>query len=188
LHHDLALLQKHRPIIWARVTLPLIAPKWLAERIYLAIMPITDAADVSPEALPTGVIVMVNKTDILARLPFAALVVLLVGCSSMKAPATTSIAVSTEAVNTAVGVGGVEYAPVETASARNKMEQAKQAMANKDYKLADTLATQAQADAKLAQAKASSGKARSAADALEESIRVLRVELERSGTRDDATH
>ena len=50
----------------------------------------------------------------------------------------------------------------------------------KDYKLANDLAMQAQADARLAQGKADSAKAKTAADALQDDIRVLREELERS--------
>ena len=42
------------------------------------------------------------------------------------------------------------------------------------------LATQAQADAKLAQSKANSAKAQTAADALQDDIRVLREELNRA--------
>jgi hypothetical protein len=107
-------------------------------------------------------------------------VVLSAGCSSMKGPATTSIAVSREAVNSAGGAGGAEFAPVEMSSARRKLALSNQAMAAKDYKLANDLATQAQADAKLAQGKAYSAKAQLAANALQDDIRVLREELDRN--------
>jgi hypothetical protein len=50
----------------------------------------------------------------------------------------------------------------------------------KDYELAMDLTAQAQADAKLAQSKANSAKAQAAADALQDDIRVLREELERT--------
>jgi hypothetical protein len=102
------------------------------------------------------------------------------GCSSMKTPATASVAVSTAAVDNAAGAGGAEFAPLEMNSARSKMAMANKALAAKDYKLAKDLATQAQADAKLAQGKADSAKAKTAADALQDDIRVLREELERS--------
>jgi hypothetical protein len=46
--------------------------------------------------------------------------------------------------------------------------------------LAVDLAGQAQADAKLAQGKADSAKAQAAADALQDDIRVLREELNRT--------
>jgi hypothetical protein len=65
-------------------------------------------------------------------------------------------------------------------AAREKMALANKAMGAKDYKRAIDLAGQAQADAKLAQSKANSAKAQLAADALQDDIRVLREELERS--------
>jgi hypothetical protein len=53
-------------------------------------------------------------------------------------------------------------------------------MTAKNFKLADDLANQAQADAKLAQSKADSTKAQLAAGALQDDIRVLREELSRA--------
>ena len=102
------------------------------------------------------------------------------GCGSMKTPATASVAVSSAAVDNAAGAGGAEFAPVEMSTARSKMALANKAMAAKDYKLANELAMQAQADAKLAQGKADSAKAKAAADALQDDIRVLREELDRT--------
>jgi hypothetical protein len=106
--------------------------------------------------------------------------VMLGACSSMKTPATTSVAVSQAAVENASGAGGAEYAPIEMNSAREKMAAANRAMAAKDYPLANTLAQAAQADAKLAQSKAGSTKAQVAANALQDDIRVMRDELERT--------
>ena len=103
-----------------------------------------------------------------------------IGCSSMKTPATASVAVSSAAVDNAAGAGGAEFAPVEMSTARSKMALANKAMAAKDYKAANDLAMQAQVDAKLAQGKADSAKAKTAADALQDDIRVLREELERA--------
>jgi hypothetical protein len=60
------------------------------------------------------------------------------------------------------------------------MALANKAMADKNYPLAQDLATQAQADAKLAQGKANSSKAKAAADALQDDVRVLREELDRT--------
>jgi len=111
---------------------------------------------------------------------FGAMALLAVGCSSLKTPATADVAVSKAAVDNAAGAGGVQYAPIEMTSARQKMVLANQAMAAKDYKLARELAAQAEADAKLAQGKANSDKAQAASDALQEDIRVLRAELERN--------
>lgn len=121
---------------------------------------------------------MTNNTWALAL--SATALALLVGCSSMKTPATANVAVSKAAVDSAVGAGGAEFAPLEMDSARTKMAAANKAMADKDYKLAATLATEAQADAKLAQAKANNAKAQAAADALQDNLRVLREELDRA--------
>lgn len=106
--------------------------------------------------------------------------VLMVGCSSLKTPATADVAVSKAAVESAAGAGGAQFAPVEMNAAREKMALANKAMAAKDYKLAVDLASQAQADAKLAQGKANSAKAQAAANALQDDIRILREELDRS--------
>lgn len=103
-----------------------------------------------------------------------------VGCTSLKTPATADVAVSNAAVANAASAGGAEFAPVEMLAAREKMALANKAMAAKDYKLAIDLAAQAQADAKLARSKANSAKAQTAADALQDDIRVLREELERN--------
>lgn len=107
-------------------------------------------------------------------------VLLTLGCSSLKTPATASVAVSNAAVENAAGAGGAQFAPLEMNSAREKMALANKAMAAKDYKLANDLANQAQVDAKLAQGKANSAKAQAAAAALQDDIRVLREELERT--------
>ncbi|WP_374040136.1 DUF4398 domain-containing protein [Massilia sp. IC2-477] len=107
-------------------------------------------------------------------------VLVLTGCASpQKAPATADVAVSRNAVENAVSAGAAELAPAEITAARDKMVRANQALAAKDYKLARELAIQAQADAKLAQSKANSAKATSAANALDEDLRVLRQEVDR---------
>ena len=107
-------------------------------------------------------------------------VVLTVGCSSLKTPATADVAVTNAAVESAVGAGGSQFAPIEMNAARSKLALAREALARKDYKLAISLADQSRADAKLAQGKANSAKARAAADALEDDIQVLREEINRN--------
>lgn len=106
----------------------------------------------------------------------------LTACASNKTPATADVAVSRAAVANATSAGAAELAPAEMQSAREKMARANQALANKDYKTARDLAAQAQADAQLAQSKANSTKATAAADELQQSIRVLREELNRNST------
>ena len=106
--------------------------------------------------------------------------VLSVGCSSMKTPATADVAVTKSAVDNAASAGAAQYAPVELNAAREKLTLANKAMREKDYRLAVELAGQAQADAKLAQGKANSAKAQAAANALQDDIRILREELDRA--------
>lgn len=120
-----------------------------------------------------------NFTKIFSPLTILLLVVI-TGCSSMKTPATADVAVSKAAVDNAVGAGGAEFAPIEMNAAREKMRLANAAMAAKDYPLAIELANQAQVDAKLAQSKANSAKAQTAADALQEDIRIMREEFNRA--------
>ncbi len=111
----------------------------------------------------------------------AAMVLTLAACaSSQKAPATTDVAVSKNAVENAVSAGAADLAPVEINAAREKMMRANAALAAKDYALARDLAAQAQADAKLAQSKANSAKATTAANALQDDLRVLREEVDRA--------
>ncbi|RFP15862.1 MULTISPECIES: DUF4398 domain-containing protein [unclassified Duganella] len=101
-------------------------------------------------------------------------------CASDKTPATADVAVSRAAVANATSAGAADLAPAEMQSAREKLMRANQALAAKDYKTAQDLANQASADAQLAQSKASSTKATMAADELQQSIRALREELNRS--------
>jgi hypothetical protein len=110
-------------------------------------------------------------------------VVLTVACTSLKVPANAGVAVSKEAVDNATVAGGSEFAPMEMTAAREKMVMANMALANKNYKAAIDLASQAQADAKLAQSKATSAKAQAAADALQDDISVLREELNRANQK-----
>lgn len=128
---------------------------------------------------------MNNKTytEAFKKLLLAGIVLFLAACSSLKTPATADVAVSKAEVDNAVSAGAPELAPVEMAAAREKLTLANKALANKDYKLASELATQAQVDAKLAKSKANSTKAQIAADALQEDIRILRDELNRKNSQ-----
>jgi hypothetical protein len=123
---------------------------------------------------------MAKNSTILFKVLCGAAVMLAAGCSSMKTPATADVAVSKEAVSNAADAGGAQFAPAEMDSARDKIARANKALAEKDYKLAEDLSNQAQADAKLAQAKANSAKAQQEADALQEDVRALRVEVSRA--------
>lgn len=101
------------------------------------------------------------------------------GCASQKAPATAEVAVSRAALDSATSAGAAEAAPLEMQAARDKLARASAALNDKDYAQAYALASQAEADARLAQSKAGSAKAVAAAAALQESVRVLREELQR---------
>ena len=101
------------------------------------------------------------------------------GCASLPAP-TEQIAVSKAAVKNAISSGGNEFAPLETKSAIDKMNDAERAMAEKDYVNARRLAEQAQLDAKLAETTADYGKAQKAVNNSKESNRVLREEIDRT--------
>ena len=112
----------------------------------------------------------------------AAMVLGLAACASDKAPATADVAVSRAALANATSAGAADLAPAEMQSARDKLMRANQALAAKDYKTAQDLATQASADAQLAQSTANSAKAASAADELQQNIRLLRDELNRANS------
>ncbi|TDK67111.1 DUF4398 domain-containing protein [Sapientia aquatica] len=124
-----------------------------------------------------------NRPSIITTLSALALVLLCAGCSSMKTPATANVAVTKNAVDNASDAGAAEFAPAEMKSARDKMGLANKAMADGDYKLANDLAIQAQADAKLAQSKATSAKAQAAAKELNNDIQVLQDELNRKNNQ-----
>lgn len=105
-------------------------------------------------------------------------VVVMAGCASTPAP-TQQIALANTAITSANSDGGNEFAPTQLKSAIDKLAAAQRAMGEKDYALAKQLAEQAQVDAQLASAIATSTKAKKAADALQDSSRVLRQEINR---------
>jgi Domain of unknown function (DUF4398) len=108
-----------------------------------------------------------------------ATIVAITGCASTPPP-TEQMAVSKSAIANAVSAGGSEYAPVEMRLAQDKMDRARRAMEKEDYENARWLAEEAQADARLAEKKAQSAKAQKAALVMQDDIRVLREEINRS--------
>ena len=112
-------------------------------------------------------------------LPAVMALALMAGCASTPAPV-AQMAVSSADVARAARTGAGEAAPVEMQSAREKLDRAKVAMTEKKYRLARSLAQEAQVDAQLAEVKSGSSKAGKAADELRESIRVLQEELDRN--------
>jgi hypothetical protein len=104
--------------------------------------------------------------------------VTLSACASAPAPR-EQMAVTQAAVERASGPAAAE-APTELAAARDKLSRAKTAMADKNYDLARRLAEQAEADATLAEARSREARSGQALAEVRESIRLLRVELNRS--------
>ncbi|WP_432822830.1 DUF4398 domain-containing protein [Trichloromonas sp.] len=114
--------------------------------------------------------------NLLAMILFACL---LVGCSSKVPPPTQKLALSAAAINQAEASGAVEFAPVEMRSAREKLTQARTAMNLEENHKALQLAEQAEVDAQLAEAKARTAKTQKAVNELQESIKTLKMEIER---------
>jgi PBP1b-binding outer membrane lipoprotein LpoB len=100
-------------------------------------------------------------------------------CASIPAP-TEQMTSSRAAVAEATNAGSGEYAPRQLKTALEKMGGAEQAMTDKNYEQARSLAEQAQVDAQLALATTRAAKAKKAADALHEDDHVLREEMNRN--------
>ena len=113
----------------------------------------------------------------LAMLAAASALALLGACASTPPPM-EQLAVGKAAVEKASGPAAAE-APVELAAARDKINRANVAYANKDYTLARQLAEQAEADAALAEAQARAVRSSTALSEVRESIRQLREEMAR---------
>ena len=115
----------------------------------------------------------------LAMLAAASTLALLGACASTPPPM-EELAVGKAAVEKASGPAAAE-APAELAAARDKINRANIAYANKDYRHARQLAEQAEADASLAEAQSRSVRANTALTEVRESIRQLREEMARKG-------
>ena len=103
------------------------------------------------------------------------------GCSAGQPPLGT-LSQAELAVQQADKSTASVYAPLELQTARDQVNEAKRAMAAKEYEEARRFADQALVNAQLAEAKAGAGKARAAAEELRKSIQTLRAELERVST------
>jgi hypothetical protein len=105
----------------------------------------------------------------------AAMLMGLAACVSSPIP-NEKIAVARASVQRAEQSGAPELAPAEMAAARDKLERAEKAAANKDVQPATMLAEQANIDAQLAEATAQEHKSRKAETELEASLAALRME------------
>ncbi len=119
---------------------------------------------------------MKDVTWIYKGLPVLALVLLAV-CASTPPPS-EELAVSRAAVERATGPAAAD-APITLSSAREKLDRANVAYANKDDDLARQLPEQATAEATLAEAQARSARSERALSEVREGIRQLRDEMNR---------
>ncbi|HEY1182203.1 MAG TPA: DUF4398 domain-containing protein [Rhodocyclaceae bacterium] len=110
----------------------------------------------------------------------AALTVLgLTACASMPPP-TDRLSAAERAVNIAQEAGVTDYASPELKSAREKIVQAREAVAREEMELAARLAEQARLDAELAAAKTAAAKAQAVNEELRKGNETLRQEINRN--------
>jgi hypothetical protein len=109
----------------------------------------------------------------------AATGVMLAACASNPA-ADEKIAVAKASLQRAEGSGAPEFAPVELASARDKLARAEKANADRNIQPATVLAEQANIDAQLAEATAQQHRSYKAALEYDASMQALRQESMRS--------
>ena len=95
-------------------------------------------------------------------------------------PSDDKIAVAKAAIDHAEQAGGPEAAPVEMASAREKIARAEKANAHHDFKPAAAWADQANIDAQVAEATASQARSSKAAVEFDASLQTLRQETNRA--------
>jgi hypothetical protein len=111
----------------------------------------------------------------------ASLLATLVGCADMSALTKERVAQSETSVQQAQqAVGRSEAGAIELQQAKDKLSEAKNALASKQPKAAEHSAAQAHLYAELAIAKSQSASARKAAEEVLASLEVLRTETERA--------
>jgi len=120
--------------------------------------------------------------SILNGLLLVAVLGTLSACSSTPKPK-TELALSNAALQNAEVAGAQTHAPIELRQAREKQAQADGAMASKNYNTARQLSEQAEVDAQLAKAKSEAEKSRLAIKETDESIQLIRTELDRTGAQ-----
>jgi len=90
------------------------------------------------------------------------------------------IAVAQASLQRAEQSGAPQSAPVELATARDKLARAQKANVDRDYKIATALAEQANIDAQVAEAAAGQQRSHAAAVEFDASMQALRAEAMRS--------
>ena len=106
-------------------------------------------------------------------------IVILTGCSSVPEPV-AEMASARTAVRSVQDTDAAELSPVLLDRAKTKTQRAESAMRDENYAEARRLAEEALADAELARAQADALIATRNAEELEESIKVLRGEIDRA--------
>ena len=119
-----------------------------------------------------------KRPSALATVLAVASIAVISACASTPPP-TAQMAVARASVDRATGPAAAE-APIEMATAREKLNRANTAMAAKDYPLAKRLAEEAEADATLAEARSRSLRSARALTEVRDGIRMLREEIGRS--------
>jgi flagellin-specific chaperone FliS len=109
----------------------------------------------------------------------AAALVALAACSSTPEPV-AEMASARTAVRSVEDTSASKLAPVLLDRAKSKLQRAEAAMKDEQYDEARRLAEESLADAQLARAQSDALAAQRNANELEESIRVLRSEIDRS--------
>jgi hypothetical protein len=109
----------------------------------------------------------------------AAMALIAAGCVTVPVP-NEQLAVAKSSVQRAEQSGAPELAPVEMASARDKLARAERAAADHDARPATQLAEQANADAQLAEATAQEKRSRKASMEADANLQALRQESLRS--------
>jgi Domain of unknown function (DUF4398) len=101
------------------------------------------------------------------------------GCTTREERPTEELVEARTLIDQARQSGANQYASREVQSAQDKLHQAELAADRKNHADARRLAVQASLDAQLATARTRSGKAESAAEEVEASVRTLREEMAR---------
>lgn len=109
--------------------------------------------------------------------------ILIGGCASTPPIPNERLAVAEAAVQRANSDSTSENAAGELQIAIAKLASARQAVASKDYELADRLAEQAVIDAQVAELRAQSARTQKSAQESQEAARVLREEIDRQNVR-----
>lgn len=117
-----------------------------------------------------------NNASYFKAIALGSVVVTLAACGIE--PPKTEIAYAEATIQSARNVDANRYAGVELERAKNKLDEAKMAMKEGDNEKALRLANESTAVANLAQAKTEAGKAQEAEKQMQDSLRLLKSQLQ----------